>query len=280
MQTRMMVILFLCCGIAWGQNTSSNTVGVYSLGYVDIDTATASAAELVGESGKIIADHAGHRLIVTTTPDRQKLVAELIRGLDVAPANVRIEVHIRQRERQTERSGQMGGTARGKTVSGGTTTRVKVNARVVNDLSGLTEDMRQLLLVASGKEGVLRVGESVPYLEWLVDYGLRGGYLQPNIRWQEVGSFLTVQPRISGNGRDIIIRITPELRGLVNNNPLRVRYSGVTTEVVVRDGETVDVGGLGKDAEFYSRFLVGGGRTEEARQLHIQLTPHIEAGGR
>ena len=73
----------------------------------------------------------------------------------------------------------------------------------------------------------------------------------------------------------IRIRLTPELSGLVDGNVLHTRFSGVATEVVVQHGQTFQIGGLDKDNDFYSRFLVGFDRSGGQQKLNITLTPHI-----
>jgi hypothetical protein len=73
----------------------------------------------------------------------------------------------------------------------------------------------------------------------------------------------------------IRIRITPELSGLVNGHSLRTRFSRVATEVVVQNGQTFQIGGLDRDTDFYSRFLVGVSRSGSQQSLDILLTPRI-----
>jgi type II secretory pathway component GspD/PulD (secretin) len=139
----------------------------------------------------------------------------------------------------------------------------------------------QTLLVASGRQASLRVGESVPYVDWFVDYGTRYGYLQQSINWKDVGASLIVEPVVIGEGPMIRIRLTPELSGLVDGNVYRTSFSRVATEIVVQDGQTFQIGGLDKDEDFYSRFLIGFDRSGSRQALNITLTPRIvDSSGR
>ena len=138
------------------------------------------------------------------------------------------------------------------------------------------EDTRQFLMTASGREAVLRVGERVPYIEWISEYTWRGGYVTQRVNWQDVGAYLVVQPTIL-DGELIHIRLIPELRGYAEDAPERLRFAELATEVYVRNGQTVALGGLERDREFYSRFLIGFDRRGEYRSLDIELTPAIVA---
>jgi hypothetical protein len=61
------------------------------------------------------------------------------------------------------------------------------------------------------------------------------------------------------------------------------KITELATEVEVADGRTIQIGGLGKHAEFYDRFLVGFNQDGSTQSLSITLTPHIlpaTGGGR
>ena len=56
-----------------------------------------------------------------------------------------------------------------------------------------------------------------------------------------------------------------------------MRFSAVQTEVIATDGESIDLGGLGNNSEFYQRFLVGVGKGGATESLRIRLVPRIQA---
>jgi type II secretory pathway component GspD/PulD (secretin) len=95
------------------------------------------------------------------------------------------------------------------------------------------------------------------------------------VNWQQVGSRLIVEPTVIGQGPMIRVRVTPELSGMVDGQPLHTRFAGATTEIVVKDGESFSIGGMAGDATFYSRFLVGRSDAGSQEQVDIVLTPHI-----
>jgi hypothetical protein len=103
------------------------------------------------------------------------------------------------------------------------------------------------------------------------------GFIQSQVAWRDVGSFLAVEPTVIGDGPLIRVRVTPELVGTVNGSPYETKFSSVATEVTVSDGETITIGSDAKNTEFYSRFLIGVSRSGSSRRLNITMTPHIHS---
>ncbi|MBU0676540.1 MAG: hypothetical protein KJ626_00350 [Verrucomicrobia bacterium] len=247
---------------------------VYSLGTGDAESAKEAVEAMLGDGADVIVDRTGRLMVIGTDQDHAK-VADLVDKLTVRPVNVRIDVQF---------LGSSSSSRDAAGVSGGGSVIVrngKVNSSFVlkpeleSRKTTLTENVGQQLMVMSGRQGFLQVGERVPYIDWLVDYGYHGGYYSERIMWENVGSYLVVEPLVLGDGPMIRIRLTPELKGLVDGNPYRVSYSKVATEVVVNDGESLRIGGSAENREFYSRFLVGVDASSRQKALDILLTPHI-----
>ena len=188
---------------------------VYPLDFADTQSAVEIVKAIVGPTGSVSLDKANRRLLVVATRERHAQVADMMLKLNVPPKNVRIEVRfIGSSSQQDEGAGidAAGGIVRSEGI---TRTTIKVKPRIENTTITASSDVAQILLVASGRQGVLRVGESVPYVDWFVDYGLRCGYLQQRIAWKDIGSSLIAEPTVIGEGPMIRIRLTPELSGLV-----------------------------------------------------------------
>jgi len=234
---------------------------------------------IVEDEGHVVLDASGKRLIIATTPSRHAKLNEVIGQYDISTDNVRIDVQFKRAARQKDSGFSVkggGGVVIGPNGTSGTITIQPEVHHTTVESSGNTV---QSLLVASGREASLRVGESVPYLDWITNYGWNGGFTETQIQWQEVGSFLIVQPVILSDGSTINIKLTPELRGLVGGNPYRATFSALTTEVMIRDGETMSIGGTMNDQEFYSKFLVGIDRSGLTESLDILLSPRIMRAG-
>ncbi len=273
--TRLIVVFLLACLSAAPANEPTR-FEVYPLGGADMESTLETVRLFVGAEGHVTPDPVHQRLLVVTTAERHARIAELVQKLSGPTRNVFIEVRIETAGEQRESNISVGGSGDVTIDRDGLSGSVRIKPRVVNQTTTRSGASTQSLLVGSGREAVLRVGESVPYIDWISDFGLRNGLLQTRLAWQQVGSFLIVQPTIIGNGPTIRVRITPELRGLVNGRPEHVRFSTLTTDVVARDGESLHLGGLGQQGEFFSRFLVGVGAGGAAESLSVRLVPRIQ----
>lgn len=269
-----LVLLGLVLGVL--PAAAQRTFEVYALGQSDPSSAQAAIQELLGEGERVIADPRNARLLVLADPQTHARIGMLMRTLNVAARNVRIEVEFDDRSSSREVGAGLTGGGRIVIPSGGkpeSDFRVGLHARHQEDQSA--SRTVQTLLVASGREAVLRVGERIPHTEWFMDYGRRHGFLRGEIVWQDVGSHLVVLPVVIGDGPDIRIRLVPELSGRMNGEPFRLRYASAATDVIVRSGQTVSIGGLSQHQDFYSRFLFGSGRSGVTRALDIRLTPTL-----
>ena len=275
MKPRGAILVFFLAALAAFAQQGQSHFEVYNLGFADARSSVEMVKAIVGPAGNVSLDEANRRLLVVATEDKHAEVANMLRRLNVPPKNVRIEVRFLGSSSQQNVGAGIGVSGEIVRDEGITSTKIKVRPRIENTKTTASSDVTQMLLVASGREAMLRVGESVPYLDWFVDYGVRWGVLQQRIVWKDVGASLVVEPTVVGDGPMIRVRLTPELSGLVDGNVYRTRFSRVATEVVVQDGQAFQIGGLDKDNEFYSRFLIGFDQSGEQQALNITLTPRI-----
>jgi hypothetical protein len=251
----------------------------YAIVFADIEAAEQAAKAIIGDEGTVTVDAPNHRLLVVTTRDRHAQLAGMIQKLNAPPKNVRVDVQFKGAS--FDRDSGAGFDVQGGIVrdAGLSHTMIHVQPRLSDASLRTSTDVTQSLLVASGREGLLHVGEEVPHLEWLMGYARRWGYVRSQVSWQTVGSYLVVQPTVVGEGPLVRIRLTPELSGTVGGRVYRTRFARVATEVVVQDGQAFQIGGLDQDQEFYSRFLSGLERGGTQRSLEIYLTPRILSPG-
>jgi hypothetical protein len=187
-------------------------------------------------------------------------------------------VTIRQEGATSDFEASVTGSGKVQMTKKGTSYQVNLKPTLKNQSGTESDNALQTLVVQSGTEGRIFVGADVPFAEWLVSRGQQWGYAEQSIKWRPVGSSLVVQPQITGGGGLITVTLTPELSCLEEGSGRleRVRYTRVATQVTIADGATIDLGGVGKDQEFYNKFLVGVARGGERRSVQIQLTAHIQ----
>lgn len=247
---------------------------VYSLGFISPAVAEEAVQAALGPDGKVTIDVTTNRLIVYGTPKEHQEIEQLLKTLNVPASQVRIDVAISEQTLGKESGIQLEsrGTLNIKSIG---KSNLWFKPKIQSSKTKETTHSTQTLLVSSGYEGELAVGERVPYLEWLMVYGMQKKYLFARLQWNRVGSRLVVKPTVVGDGSHIRIQATPQLSGFVLGKPHHVRFVDMTTEVTVKDGETVVLGTANQNHEFYSRFLVGYNRAQRQTSLSIHLTPHI-----
>src|SRR5262249_12635175 len=79
--------------------------------------------------------------------------------------------------------------------------------------------------------------------EWLFTWGVGHGLWSQSVAWQEVGTSLLVEPRLLGDGT-IHVTLTPRFDYRVGGAAQTVDVNELSTEVVVRPGEEVALGGV------------------------------------
>lgn len=248
---------------------------LYPVRYSDPAMIAEAVPALMPSTNGLSIQVVDRKLAVRGTAEQHAIVAMMLREIDKPPRNVQINVEfsstgqtasreagIRPKGPVVIRDGELHGTFEGRFGNQNTTSR---------------ENTTQMLVAMDGQSAMLRVGESVPYLAWLTEYSWRHGYIREvNIEWRDVGSFVSVRPEILGNGPLIRVRLTPTLSGRLNDGTKQtIEFTELTTEVTVRNGQTLSIGGFNKDQEFSSKFLVGRSGVSKSSIMDITLTLRI-----
>lgn len=237
-------------------------------------------APIIGTAGRSVIVRSRNQLIVLATADQHRQIAALLKdvGVTAAPKNVRIEVTLLDAGQGDDRALAVTGTV---SWTGGRPRRSGGGARTEYQTTTESSDVRQVLMVGSGRQASLFIGEEVPFLDPVLEYARQWGYVKGGVEIKQVGAKLVVEPTVIGDGPLINLRLTPELSGLVDGKSRDIRLIKATSELTVQDGQTIEWAGLGENKDFYNKFLVGMDRSGRQRSLRISLTPHIvESGSR
>jgi hypothetical protein len=234
-------------------------VKVYPLGLQDVETAAALARAHLSREGRVFADVPNHRLVVFDRPDVHARIAAALSALDLPDRNVRIEVT--HRRGATARRDSLGGSVE----LGGRGSSVGVRGGSSRSTSESTT--RQQLVVLDGGRAEISVAEEVPEPEWFWTWGLGRGHWVEGTRWRDVTTSLLVEPRVLPDGR-IRVRLIPRFAYWLDRERRLTEVQELATDVVVADGQEIDVGGVPmQDEVFRERFLLGvdsGGRTSKS----------------
>ncbi|MCF7849564.1 MAG: hypothetical protein K9M45_12000 [Kiritimatiellales bacterium] len=276
MKKILMLCFCLSALVLFAEEKVQRVFKTYPVNYVKVEDVKAVVQEFLGPGSKVSTMPNVSKLYVVATPEEHEMVVTILTGTNKPRKNIMIEVRFKESGSSSDTGVSVGipGTTvykNGKLHSPG----IHVDAR--NNSGTSRSDTLQMLTVMDGMEGRLRVGESVPYLDWMVQYGHRHGYMAAAVNWRDVGSYLVVKAELVSDTH-IRVQLTPELSGLVDGNPYRVKYQQAATEVIVASGSTIRIGGMNKDEEFYNRFLIGIGKSGAKSTLDISLTPKISGG--
>jgi type II secretory pathway component GspD/PulD (secretin) len=233
------------------------------------------AEVIIGAEGRVVQDKAGGRLMISATPAQHAQIAELFGELNRPTPNVRIDIEISDNTHGAESGVGVDPSGRVVVTPDDTRYNIDLKARLQNQSTRKTSSTRQILMVQSGREAVLQVGQITPHLDWFVVQGRHHGWIEAEVSFERAGAFLHFKPTVLGNGSLIKVEVTPELRGVSGGTRQSVPFVEMTTEFTVRPGQTINLGGLDESAEFYKRFLVGVDKGGKSRALSIRATPHI-----
>ena len=264
--------LLFICGTVCAQET---TLKIYPVHYADPVMAAEMIPLMLPSTNGFSIQAADRRLAVRGTPEQHATVETMLRELDKPPRNIQINVQFARSGQTSDR--EAGIRPEGPVVFRDGEVRGSFEGRFSSRSSSSREDVTQMLVAADGRSATLQVGETVPHLVWLTEYGFRRGYIREmQIEWLDVGSFLAVYPEIIGDGPLIRIRLIPELSGrLKDGTEQTIRFIEAATEVTVRDGQTISIGGFSRNSDFYSKFLIGRSGSGESSITDITLTPRI-----
>lgn len=240
----------------------------------------ASAAPGAADSGRIIVDNAGNRILFRGTRREYAPLLRLLKDLDVAPKQVLVEITIaevaltdetrfgmewfldRKLSDGSVQANTTGGLAReagglGLTFAKGfaqTSVTAALNAIATNQNLNIISTPR--LLARSGGEAQILIGNDVPIIT-----SQRAAEIQSNgdtdilqtVQYRQTGVILNIRPVVLSNDR-IDIEIFQEVSSQQPNvtsaigSPV-ISNRSVTTRLSLREGMTAVLGGMIQDSQ-------------------------------
>ncbi len=286
------------------------------MGQIGITTAAAKDME-VGKGGDTLANR--DMIVISDYPENIKAIREMIAKVDVAPPQVLIDVTVMEASLdETTQFGidfdsfnglvstsssdlfaagqegfNQGGFTEGITSGlsvGILTDNVKVFIKALDSITDTTLLANPKILALNKQAGMVMIGDRVGYIT-TSEIGAEGATQQ--VEFLEGGTRLSFRPYVCDNG---LIRMeinpkqsTPSVKvdgGFVLPNE---KTTEVTTNVMVRDGKTIVLGGLFKEKTTLGRsqtpllgdlpiigYLFKGVNDKSERvELIVLVTPHI-----
>jgi hypothetical protein len=270
----MKSFLFVLFCVALHTGAEELTLKIYKIYYADPQEVAEVAPLMMASTNGLTIKAIDRKLVIRGVAAQHEVIEQVIRDLDTAPKNIQINVDFGSRGSSSRRD--IGLRPRGPVMIRNGHVTGSFEGRFGSRSTTTTENTTQMLVAMDGRSATLRVGERVPYVSWLVEYGYRHGYVtEVGIEWREVGSFLTIKPEIVSPGL-IRVRLIPELSGQLQDGTRQtIQFTHLATEVTVADGQTISIGGFSEDTDFSSRFLIGSAPGGKSVNTTITLTPRI-----
>jgi type II secretory pathway component GspD/PulD (secretin) len=216
--------------------------------------AVAQARLLTSPSGVVIGDERLHRLVIKDRPENIERIRAHLARADVALPMVRLAVDFDASSRDSATRVGVDGAA---VVNG----RVYARGSASAGSARTTTQGTMSVVTMSGSEGVITVGENVPYPLWsyFFDAGVRLGYVAPTVVFGEVSTGFGVVPRVVGTD-EVVLRVYPRVAYQSAAGPGVLRFVEAGSEVRVRSGQSVRIGGGSSDTQgSFARILATGG---------------------
>jgi general secretion pathway protein D len=271
-------------------------------------------AELMGNI-TIVPDPRSNSLLIRANASDFELIQAAVGQLDIRPLQVLIEVMIAEVQRNrsfslgvdassaTRRFGGTNTTASATQSSGGTVGDFVLK---VMNLTGLDIDAtlsaaesrgevhilsRPVVIAANNEQAQILVGSQRPFVQVSRSLPTDAASRDQVVEYKDVGTKLSVRPTISPDGY-VVLDVTQEVNNATNeiafNAPV-ISTRSVQTQLLIKDGQTVALGGLTdrqRDSNrggipVLSRIPLLGGlfghtaRNSNETELFLFLTPHV-----
>jgi type IV pilus assembly protein PilQ len=285
----------------------------FRLDYTTPEEVQPVVEQMLSPIGRIMGYAPRRMLVVEDRPEALERLDALLRTLDVPPRQVLIEARILQAELNRDMrfginwsllfshgrgsgaanvegfAGQPGGTSGPGLFVGWAEGDFTSALQSLDGVVELNELAAPRLLAVDGADARIIIGDQLGfYVTTTVD-----NTILQSVQFLDTGTQLRITPTITGDGY-VRMSIHPELStGKLENGLPSKTTAEVITDVLVRDGQTLFIGGLIQESDMTTRSgipilmrlpLLGGlfGSTTVSRrksELIALLTPHIVARG-
>ncbi|MDD4091632.1 MAG: secretin N-terminal domain-containing protein [Smithellaceae bacterium] len=289
-----------------------------------VTTVQAGGTEaIVSEATKIFADEKLNAVVILGTREDYDIIVATIKELDLIPRQVLIEGMIAQIQLTDKLNFGLAFAIKNKFLNfetfdllfnPSTLSDVKTKGATAGGLSAIgidsggavrlvinalaTESKAKLLasphiMVSDNNEARIQVGQQVP-IPTSETYGSTVVAPQRTIQYKDIGIILKVKPMINDSGL-VSLEIAQEvsdystIKLYSNEDQIILTKTEATTKLVVKDGQTIVIGGLIQETDKNAKaglpwlvkipiigYLFGNTSKEKERtELVILLTPHI-----
>ena len=133
------------------------------------------------------------------------------------------------------------------------------------------------VVAADGAVGTILVAQDVPvpHIAYFYDQAVGAGHVVAGTVWVRAGAGLAVRPVVLPD-RQVRVRLAPWLSYLTQAGGGTVELTQASTELVVRSGQRIHLGGASTDLHSVTRRILGYRAESESAEQAIFLTATIQ----
>jgi Bacterial type II and III secretion system protein len=222
---------------------------IYSFGSADPVEVEQALKQMLSKEGKYVILRDQGKVLVQDEAAVHETVVLVLTDLAKPKPNVKVEVIFNEDTSSSDRGADFA------------LRRNSVDINLMDRKTSSSRSSGQFLVVQSGSSASIRVVQEVPFIDFFYNYAWGRGYITTQTRWRDIGSQMSVRPRVRGNLIDI--ELMPQITALVDGRREIIDYRDLVTTVTVANGQEVSVGGFqGAGEEFNRYFFIGGSRTK------------------
>jgi type II secretory pathway component GspD/PulD (secretin) len=283
-------------------------VRTFIINYIGPDELKETLTKLMPESSSIYTTKGSKTMVVRGSANDIRRAEALIRNLDIPPRQVMVEAKIIE---VSVNEGQNLGMNHSYTNPNNATETIQTkglaNAPTITGATGLyysvtNQNLTTLVEMLSTRTGfnILSSPKVMALNEQQAEIitGSRLGYkvktvtttgMIESVEFMDIGTKLVITPSIKSDGL-IMMEIHPEIsEGAIVNDLPQKNSTETTTQLIVKDGQTIVIGGLIRDTSkkevkgipvlmdvpFIGPFFKRTDLTSEKKEVMVLITPHI-----
>jgi len=268
---------FLCLLVIDARAAGEREVFVYKMKHRVAEEVLPSVTAALSPGGRATVDSRTNSIVIIDTAENLSQAKAVLASQDVRQSNIEITVEsmtdreLRALQAQVDwayrDSGWQIGTIPAKVPGSGVTALATAGAA---DHREHGQTLQRVLVMNDGTAEIA-TGQEIPFTDVFHHYVAGYGHTVVSTEWVSVDTGVSVHPRTIGEDR-ILLEITPWMRNLAPHGE-SIRFTQASTQIEVRDGESVVLGSTSGSKNAALRdILRGGARVQKEESTYLVVT--------
>lgn len=246
---KQIVIILLYAGFLF----SEEQMQLYPADFIDRDAFREAVISFLGNKKKIIYNKRNREFMIFADNNQHKQINDIYKKIESDLKMIRVVISKKSSLIENKRGGLKTGaeiSLKNREVR----SMVNFKYKFTTDKKSLSSDSSQTLLVLTGHDAFIEVGEYSPHEDWFINFGINNGFISRGLRYQFSGSRVLIRPTLLNDGR-ILLTIVPEYSLLCGDKNNSIRVTSLQSEIIVSEGEVFKLTENEQNNEFYDLFF-------------------------